>query len=83
VRVDAGYKRLAKVCNRIWQKPVRTWSDLQDLAEVAYYWASKSGSDHPAARSQMTYFTCEHASQFDVASAHLVAALLKIGGTHA
>jgi hypothetical protein len=84
VRVDDGYKRLSKVCNRIRQKPVRSWSDLRDLAEVAYYWADKEGSGEPTtARTPMRYLTSEHASQFDIASAHLVQAVLKIGGANA
>ena len=83
VRVDAGYERLERVRDRIWKKPVRSWSDLRDLAEVAYNWADKKGNDDPAERSPMAYFTCEHASLFEVASAHLVRAIPTLGGVHA
>ena len=78
-------KRMAQVeavCKRIQQKPVRTWSDLLDLAEVAYHWAYKNGSDDPAKRAPMQVLSDKQADPFDVASAHLIRAVLSTGGAN-
>jgi len=57
-------------------------SDLQDLAEIAYFWTYKEGNGDPKERAPMSYFTSEHADQYDIASAHLVRAILEIGGAN-
>ena len=81
-RIERESKRLMIVCRRIWRKPVCSWSNLRDLAEVAYFWAYKEGDDRPAARSPMRYLTDKDADVFEVASAHLIAAVLKVGGAN-
>ncbi len=81
-RADAALRKLKKHCEHIWRRPVRSWADLHVLAEIAYYWAHKAGNDDPAVRAPMRCLTDKSADKFDIASAHLIAAVLNMGGAH-
>jgi len=83
VQVELASQRLRACYKRIWQRPVRSLSDLQDLAEIAYFWAWREGDDRPAARSPMRCFSEKSPDQFDLASAYLIRAVLSMGGAHA
>jgi hypothetical protein len=57
-------------------------SDLQDLAEIAYFWSYKDGSDDLNERAPMRCFSEKSPDQFDLASARLIRAVLKMGGAN-
>jgi hypothetical protein len=80
--IDRTYQRLEKCCKHIWQRPVRSLSDLRDLAEIAYFWAYKDGDDRPAARAPMRCFSKKSSDQFELASAYLIRAVLSMGGAN-
>ena len=44
VRYDALHKRYEEVCERILTRPVKSWSDVAEIAEIAHFLASK-GAD--------------------------------------
>lgn len=81
-RIERASQRLEKCCKRIWQRPVRSLSDLRDLAEIAYFWAYREDSGDPKEHGPMRYFSEKSPDPFDLASAYLICAVLNMGGTN-
>jgi hypothetical protein len=87
-RLQDKFNRLAKA---IWKRPVRSWSDVAELAEIAWYLGDvldpkdgrkTSGMFAHGVPPRMPNPKKEYVGIDAVASAHLLIAALKMGGAH-